>query len=441
MSLFISSLLTLSPSGNIQHYSTDEITPAEFQNLINNQNNNLISYLLLSIHDANTDERYYIDYGRLVTDYAEPANADTWSEVINLLETNDEYKMGHRWNHMSARDVIPYSDVTIWDCIHTLNTFSINYGDSETGNYGEYLNRFHMKDLRISIVSEAETIPDLTKSIPVVNGFICKPVCVTGDAAHSTGNVIFAKYGAQLCWQNGIHRTPEVQLLDFSDLGDIEIRPFNFDQSAEDKIIFSGKTGEFTTNKRWLFKTTLDLNEYTPIVIFCGIPVFPDRIVRETNHVFSLDIFKIPLNYALPYRKYLTNDPVGAGVVYNSEELASWYKNGTIADLSFIIYVKCGRIYTVREHMDVWGNYITVNNYTPDGILISNVTDTIATYHKNVYDDRLELTLQNQEYLYITDNIFTKNHMLFLPTDCKHHKSKNLRESSCSMIYLLRGIY
>jgi len=174
----------------------------------------------------------------------------------------------------------------------------------------------------------------------VVNGFVCKPVCVTGDAAHSTGNVIFAKYGAQLCWQNGIHRTPEVQLLDFSDLGDIEIRPFNFDQSAEDRIIFSGKTGEFTTNKRWLFKTTLDLNEYTPIVIFCGIPVFPDRIVRETNHVFSLDIFKIPLNYALPYRKYLTNDPVGAGVVYNSEELSSWYKNGTIADLSFIISIK-----------------------------------------------------------------------------------------------------
>ena len=200
MSLFISSLLTLSPSGNIQHYSTDEITPAEFQNLINNQNNNLISYLLLSIHDANTDERYYIDYGRLVTDYAEPANADTWSAVINLLETNDEFRIGHRWEHMSARDVIPYSDVTIWDCMHTLNTFSINYGDSETGNYGEYLNRFHMKDLRISIVSDAETIPDLTKSIPVVNGFVCKPVCVTGDAAHSTGNVIFAKYAGKMAF-------------------------------------------------------------------------------------------------------------------------------------------------------------------------------------------------------------------------------------------------
>ena len=437
MSLTLISPLLITANGAINRYKPDEITPTKFQTLVKQDEYN--AHLLLSIYDDDNNIYFYIDYGSWITDYSEPAICTTWNEIIDLLTNNDAYRLGYTWSGITSISELPYSDVLIWDCMHIFNTFTLDYGDGKLGQHGNYFTRYTQKDLYIAIANNVtEDIPDLNLCIPVVNGFLCEPICTNGD---TSGRAIYAKYGAQLCWQPGVHRTPEVQLLDFSRFDGILIRKFNNDaeDTSTDTLYFQGRTGTFNLDARWSIHTPLSLDEYVPIVVLCGVPIFPDRITRETLNVFNFEPNKVPLNYALALRKYLTDESVDSGIAYQTSSVETMYNNGDLFDLSFIIYVKCTRLYTIRELMDVWGNYITVNNYTPDGILISNVTDTIAAYNKAQYADHMELTIQNQEDLYMADHLFEQGQLLFISPDCRHHNSRNLKESNCTMVYLIRG--
>ena len=428
--------LLLVDGNTATHFDPTDISPTDFQQMKENDAN---KKLYLQLRDLEENKYFLFDYGRAYTDIPDFQGKDTWAEVLILMGYNTLIWEGHITRSPYTRAEVPYSDVKIWDCMHTLNTFILDYGDGNSGSHGNYLNRFRMKDLYIHIQDGASEFPDLTQCVPVVNGFVCEPMCVNGD---TSGSTIFARYGAQLCWQEGIHRTPEILLLDFSTLGGFEIRKFTFattDTPQPNEVTVCSRTGEFSMNARWKIISDVSMEEYTPIVVLCGIAIFPDRIYKEGNNSFSFAPYQVPLNFSNAYRKYLTDESTPSGMVFHSKSIEDLYTSGDLIDQSFIIYVKTPYLYTIREYMDVWDNFITINNYTPDGILISNVTDTIEAYHRAQYSSHTELTLQNQESLFICDRAFGDDQFLFIPPDCIHHTSKNKRQSNCTMIYMLRG--
>lgn len=437
----IEALIYRDPQGKLSIYEPEDLTPEAFQLIGSTE---LGGLMLL-------DGRHYtemtrIDYSRICTDHEEVAKLTTWETVEKLLTDNDELRIGYSWNDITTKRVnIPFSDVHVWDVMHTLKTFNIEYGDVKSDVNNIFALRWKLLDLRLTLMEDAEETPNLETSIPVVNGFICAPVLRNREGE----DVLYARLGAQLCWQSGIHRTPEVQILDFKSFGGFTIHPFVFSvpdkeetpTDSTDTCSFINRTKEFDLNARWKILTRLSLKEYTPIVVLGGIPVFPDQIELQHEHCFVIQPNLTPLNYALAYKAYLKDKYVEARNAWSSISLQQYFSGEHLAASSFIIYLKSSQVYTNREHMDVWSNYITVNNHTPDGILISDITGTLAAYNREELSDRTELTLQNQESLFIADKNFIEKQFAFVPPDCVHHQQShtNLRESSCTMVYLMRG--
>lgn len=433
-------LIYRTSQGVMTKYTPEDLSPYAFQTM---GSQSLGSLLILE--GTHEDTTVHIDYSRICTDHEDIAILDDWSEIDNILTNNDEYRIGYGWTDLTSTMSIPFSDVDIWDCMHMLNTFDIQYGDEKSDAHGIYALRWKLLDLRITVREDADRKPHLETSIPVVNGFVCYPVLREREGKQ----VLYAKTGAQLCWQEGIHRTPEIQLLDFHRFDEILIHPFIFSTPENeerptddtDTCVFMNRRQTFDLDARWKFITRLSLKEYTPIVVLCGIPLFPDQITLQHEHSFTIQPNYAPLNRALAYRYYLEDRSTTAENGCVAPSLTEYFHQDDMQNSSFIMYVKTPYVYTFRERMDVWSNYITVNNYTPDGILISDTTGTLAPYHREALTDRTELTLQNQESLFVSDRGFDDTQYVFFPPDCRHHQKehKNLRESPCTMVYLMRG--
>lgn len=436
----IMTLFCRSANGSLTSFLPSDFTPFSFQTFGRQHLGDLL--LIEGIHD---NVPLYIDYSRLCTDHVEIAQSDQWSHIEDILTNNDEYRIGYTWDGISPNIKFPFSDVDVWDCMHTLHTFHINYGDEASDVNDVYALRWKLQDLRIALSDTASQKPHLAMSIPVVNGFFCYPIVRERNGE----KVLYAKLGAPLCWQKGIHRTPEIQLLDFHRFGELIVHPFIFSTpdtierptESTDTCICENRTQTLNMNSRWKFITRMSLNEYTPIVVLGGVPFFPDQITVQHEHSFTIDPNKTPLNYALAYRCYLEDRLVAAANGAVTKPLYDYFKESSLQQISFIIYIKTRYVHIIRERMDVWSNYITVNNYTPDGMLLIDATGTLAPYHRESLSDRSELTLQNQESLFVLDKTYKDEQYLFFPPDCRHHHPfhKNLRESSCTMVYLMRG--
>lgn len=437
----IEALIYRDPQGRLSIYDPEDLTPEAFQVIGSAELGGL-----MILDGRHYTEMTRIDYSRICTDHVEISELNTWAEIEELLTENDEFRIGYTWNEITTQNVnIPFSDVLIWDVMHTLNTFNIEYGDEKSDVNNIFALRWKLLDLRLSLMEGAEDVPNLRTSIPVVNGFLCAPVL----REREDETVLYAKLGAQLCWQAGVHRTPEIQILDFQNFGGFIIHPFMFSTpdheetptDSTDTCSFINRTKEYDINVRWKILTRLSLKEYTPIVVLGGIPIFPDQITLQHEHCFTIQPSLNPLNYALAYKAYLQDKYVNAQNAWSSTALQEYFSAEHLEASSFIIYLKSSQIYTQREHMDVWSNYITVNNHTPDGLLISDITGTLAAYNREELSDRTELTLQNQESLFIADKDFIEKQFAFVPPDCVHHQPfhTNIRESSCTMVYLMRG--
>lgn len=411
-------------SSNISAYSISDITISELKTQAS-----INTRIYLSVESDNGD-KCAIDFCRLVRDHSINV-ADDWDTFDTML--TDALVLGYTISlpAFEPGSVTPTNPVRIWDALSTLNTFNLDYSDYITGKYNIFSYRWMLKDLRMTIQSDAQTYPNLNRCLPIVNGFACRPVL--------DSNILYALDGAHLCWHEYKHITPEVQLLDFTEIGDISVVSIKDSSHASYNDVLVSWQGDSLC---WSFSfSNYNLKEWTPIIVLCGLMILPDQYKVVSNNKLTVDINKLPLNKALALKQVLKEDPINnTNVVYKSTGCIEYIKEQFAEEVSadcFVVFIKTSRLYINRVGCDVWRSGISINLYIREGLLLSDTTNTVRNYHKEVLSNRKELTIQNTEVICLGDDSFEASQISFIEPDCKHHKFQDINKGRCTMVQLL----
>ena len=427
--IYVVSAVTVTP------YDTDEITPHELQQLAE-----VNTHFYISVKDTVNLTNHDIDYSELIMD-KDMEDRDTWAKVSAVL--TQELVQGYAATipGYEKGKVTPRDPIITWDVMNTLNTFDVTYADHISELAGLFAYRWKLADLQIDIQKGSSTYPDLHRCIPVVNGIVCRPYFST------ISGKLYALDGAKMCWQSGTHVTPEVELLDFGYIGDITVSTLvhNTEVSKETNVTT-------ITNKKISLHTALtftskqfSLSQYRPIPVLCGIPIWPDDIEVTGDYTFKVTLNTHPLERALAWRAYMSAAvDTTSEISYTTSDVCEYIHDECTKKLTdpshscFVIWVKTPSLHICRRKVSVWENGIILDAYTPDGILVRDNTETITVNHKNAYDDRNELLLQNQETVLISDASITKLQDAFIEPRCTHHDFEELQSGNYHVIYVMK---
>lgn len=413
---------------SIKYFNLSDLSPTTLKYIAD-----VNTHIYLAIDNNETHEKSAVDFCRMVTDQ-DINTATTWDEFSERL--TDALVLGYA-AELPCYDLYSNSytnPVQIWDALASLKTFNLDYGDCFSGKYNLYMYRYRLEDLRITVQDEASEYPNLKRCLPIVNGFACRPYY------DKTKEVLWAMDGAHLCWHDYTPATPEVQLLDFTEVGDIEITSIH-DSNHYDERVDTLYTQQHQ-NSRWYFSfPNYSLNEWTPIFVLGGLMIMPDQYKAVSSTRVSIDVNKIPFNKALALKKVLQASPVTpAGIAYHSLPYEEYLETEFARDISkdtFVVFVHKPRLYVSRESVDVWRNEMCVNLYSPEGLVMNDATYTVRNYHRDTYSDCKELTIQNSEIIRIGDDAFPKDQLCFINPDCKHHNFEDINRSRCTIVRLL----
>ena len=191
------------------------------------------------------------------------------------------------------------------------------------------------------------------------------------------------------------------------------------------------------------FDSNYSLYEWSPILVIAGMMIFPDEYVVKSEHKFSINLAKFPLNKCLGLMKFLKNEPNNdSGVAFASLTVKSYFTNEIdklISADTFVIFVKTPNLCVTRTKLTSWRYNITVDLNTNEGLLLNDATHTVRNYHKDTLPDRKELTIQSYENIFIADNLYDESQVTFVKPDCNHHLFEDLNRSSNTMVSLLGG--
>ena len=422
--MYTSKYIYIESTSQINAYTVSEIKMSDIQY------RDINTRVFLAVVDA-YGKLYILDYSRMMRDYS--LGVDTWQDLDKAL--TDKLVLGYSTDlpGFVPGTTNPRNPVVYWDALTTLNTFNLDYGDYITGRYNIYAYRWMLHDLRISLQPETIKAPNLERCVPIVNGFTCRPVY------DKTNKALYALDGAKLCWHDNGRNTPEVQLLDFTDVGDIDIVSIKDQDHFEVNSALA--TGLTTGHRLVLSFSKHDTDEYTPIVVLGGILILPDEYKLSSNRRLIIDVNKLPLNKALPLRQFLQENPITkANVIYEETDPRTYLLRDFATELpssSFIIFVHTPRIYVNRYLCDVWRNGITVDVRKSTGLLINEATHTVKNYHRDVYSDKAQLTTQSDEVILTDDAPFDNSHLTMTEPDCRHQSFQNINNGRCIMVQML----
>ena len=211
------------------------------------------------------------------------------------------------------------------------------------------------------------------RCVPIVNGFVCRPVYVDND--------LYGLDGAHLCWHTGNHFTPEVQLLDFTHVGDVEIGNIHVEKHMDEKCVYARLVDSSHT---WTFTTSKSLYEYTPIIVLSGMMIFSDQYSIKSEHTISVNLNRLPLQKAMALRKYYTDDAcTSSGVGFTTDDFQTFLNeefNKEISGSCFVIFVKTNKLLITREKLVSWRYGVSLDSYVNNGLLLIDATNTVRNY-------------------------------------------------------------
>ena len=428
--MYTTHLIYIEHKSRLDVYTRNDITPVDLWSKVGLNTHVYVAVIKDNISHA-------LDYSRMIVDYEDAAVASTWEDYDNVLTDGLVYGYEVHLPAYTAGTVIPTNPVKVWDALSTLNTFNLDYGDFITGKYNIFAYRWKLQDLRISIQEDCTTVtPNLSRCLPIVNGFACRPAYSTNDKA------LYALGGAKLCWYDGGHTTPEVQLLDFTSIGTFDIA------SIRDEEHYTNNDVLFTKrDTKWCFSfSTHDLAEYTPILVLGGIIILPDQYNIINANTVSVNIDTIPFSKALPLKKMLQDSATSvAYVVYEGISYQEYLGQQFAEELSgdcFVLFVHTKRLFINRQpNLDTWKNYNTVNDFERNSyLLINKATATIRNFHLDMLDDRNELIVQNHEITHLALDKQNQSSFVILHSDCRHHNFQDINKSVCDGLKILGDI-
>lgn len=394
--------------GSMESYELETKTPSEVK-----EDHDLDTRWYLELYDETTGERSDIDLSLIFLE-TKLVKCSTWDEFANML--TDMIIRAYTTS-------VPDKDSKNLTVTHLLNSddFEISYCNINTPEDRNIpVFKWRMPDIVITRINQKNT-NNFKNCICSINGIVSRPYVFKGELYIKDGNKHMLSTTEQF--------TPSVAMLDFSELGDIEIIPL------------SECTGTVLTKSTYNSATYADIKVYIPeqytlenktvFPVIAHSLYMPEEITISGNNSLVISPYRLPIRTSL-IKLFQHNDEVIPNTdVVNTQTSVEHYIRNSIVKTD---------INTGKE-LDEYGNFLVVvnnpsifiektkvHNYSDsvfsttvdDGILFDQSTHSIYDYVKIDYDSVTDLYTTRCNPNYELDIPFSENTYSILSWDCAH---------------------
>lgn len=437
--MYVVTRIYIQENRSINTWDKSEITPPEVYKKMDSEDT--VVYLAIKDTNKTSENMFGINFSEVLTD-TDIGKLETWNEINAKLTQAIILGYMCRIPGYVTGDNQPKRALTTWNLMNTFKTFNIGYGDHLSQRHDIPAIKWALTDLRISFMDTATVKPTLANCLPIINGMACRPYY------DSRNNVLYGLNGAKYAWNEYL---PEVSLIDFSRLGEIEIERIARDslQQAPNlenttTIIHRGGNDPLVLHRSWNWYTNKNLSEYTPIVVLGGSVIWPDEITIDNEHQFRFFFFNKNLNRTRAWGEFCQSNSLDdTALVYQASPIIEYFENEFAKPADnpsascFVLYIKNSNLVINRRKLYTWRGGISLDLYAPEGVLVRDYTHTVHSYHSERLVDRQVLTVQHSENLYLDSVDLTGTENIYAQYDCKHIDLQRISDSSYTMLYVM----
>lgn len=386
--------------GQMEVYGLSDKTPEQVQ-----EDHDLHTrwYLLVSISDT---EKIHIDLSLVFVETS-----------LNRLTTWEDIK-----NNLTDRILEAYSATlptnTTKNLIttHLLNTddFELSYCNittPEDRNIKTF--RWRMPDLVVTKINEKNTT-NFNNCLCCINGIVSIPYVYKGE--------LFIKDGARYMSSTTELNWPSVLLMDFSELGDIEIIPF---KDCSTKYYTDHNAKDSYCDIKLYLPDGKSLKNKTVFPVIAHSLFFPENVIISSQNSIVISPYKLPIRTSLlkTYQhseKFIENTDIiktdSSVEKYITEEMfaTDWYGN-------FFVVVNNPRIFITSVYTTVYASS-THSTISDNGILFDKSTQSFLDYTKVEYDSLTDLYTNRCSSNFEFDLPFSYYSTSVLNWDCVHRE-------------------
>lgn len=404
-------------------YTPEEKTLQEIKELFGIHNTVYIAVKYVE-DDTGTTDLYGLNLSRMLADTKLFA-CGTWSELGVAI--TDKLVYGYETlipGYHPGRS-LPNNTVAVCDPV-SYGGFNVEYLDMNMSDYrNAYHLRWKMPDLVIS--QTADKGIQLKNCLATVNGVTNRPVWQNGE--------LFIPGGSKLAWNTDRTHTPEITLVDTTQLGGYEVLKFD-----EVTINYLNRNNTYNAHCDWeiVLPEQYSMYKYTPIVILGGSIIFPDELPKKGARSFTISPETTGWRNTLAYQKTRHGqDTNRTGIIYTAEMSPEEYlkniRTGNYPD-ACIILLRAFRVYVNRYPFDTWINHTTLSVNTPLGVLYHEASGTIRNYHSTRMSNRQELMFQNLDVLSHLELPDTQAQLILDNPREQVYRLPSLQQGNCQMI-------
>ena len=291
--------------------------------------------------------------------------------------------------------------------------FEVGYTNINTPEDRNVKNFFdRLTDLVITKIDE-DSLFDLNNCICSVNGLVGRPVMHNGE--------MFIKNGMSFMWSTTEERHPSMVLLDFSELGGIEIVPLS---SCEIRYRNKDNTPEADIDICALLPEGYDLTNVSVFPVIANSFFFPSSVQVVTKRSLVLSPSHMRIRESLLKRASCQENYIDSSYTLEAGSTVSDYMTKTIKDPqhngAFLILVKTPSLWI--HQLDVFPYAHSTDSFVgKDGILFDRGTQSIIDYTQMPYDSVTDIyRIELPKILEIDPQGNTKKQLAFERVKCGH---------------------
>lgn len=398
--------------GSMESYDIDSKTPAEVK-----EDHDLNTRWYLELYDEITREHLNLDLSLIFVE-TKLHKCVTWDEFAASL------------TDLIIRSYIvsvPTENSKNLIATHILNTpdFEMSYCNIDTPEDRNIRTfRWRMPDIVISRINQ-KTTTIFENCVCSINGLISLPYVFKDE--------LYIKDGARHMASTNNLFGPSVTLLDFSQLGDVEIIPFS---ECTGKFL-NGSSLPYAKSSNSDIKITVpekyNLNNKTVFAVIAHSLYLPEDITVSSNKSVVISPYKLPIRTSLLKLYQHNNETLDNTDIIEMDYSVDTYIKDKIVKTSlgenteldtygnFFIVIDNPQVFVKRSNVVNYSDS-TFSSLTNDGILFDKSTQSFYDYTKVEYDSIIDLYTNRCSKNYELDLPFNENICGMLSWDCVHNE-------------------
>lgn len=289
--------------------------------------------------------------------------------------------------------------------------------------------KWRLKDLAIRKINPKNTT-DLNNCLCSINGLISRPILFKDELLLKDG-ATFITSTSKDCW-------PSITLLDFTNLGSLEIIPFS---NCTTKFKSAGNVPDPYADIEFYLPKHISLQNKTIFPVIAHSLFFQDSLIITSPYSISLSPYKLPIATSLLKRMNHQESFVdNTTIVYSQQSTNSYITSEMLKSDhygAFFVIVDTPNIYIEKTHTVNFSDTVYTTQ-AKDGVLFDQTTQSFYDYILINYDSQNDIYTNPARNIYPIDRVPDERLLSIRDWSCIHNDViPSLAESNYYILKLI----